>query len=992
MVKRRWILACAALCLAGIAAWGAFHEYTFVKSVEIDHYEELAGAFGLDFPPEQWTLPTRLPLGAAITVAASVLPFAYHTSWMVLFLAAVIAAAVLAYRLGGAEELALYGGTILATILVLGETIVFERIDAFAALFLFAAWSAQRWKRPQIAAALLGCASLLTPVAWLFLPGLFLLPAKRERASLLRGLGIGAFIGGASCFLALSPSIGWSFVRASAERVLSLGIQVESSWSVLALLKSNLAHAKASIDWNGFSHTIAHAPEWLGYLTLCCIAAASVLLPLVARRKGASPAAPDAVALILLCLTLGFGPALAPQFLLWIIPIALAWTYLRWKENPMSERLWALALLVLGAGLLTQWLYPSQYYTIIDQSSGLPLVGLLLRNGFLIAAGFLCLRDCGLLPRLRLPLLPFSLRASLWFIAVMGLFGAQSIIAVPLNDTVFVPKGQAPKQVSLPYFYKNDVTDFSVSFSLVREWYSPTVFTLKPDDCIVKIRINDTVVDKGDLLFCNNTKEVNFRELLRPGKNSVEFTLQDKGGKSGLGFSASRFDITILMHRLLLLIAILGLIRCIAVRFLPAAAERPFWMIAFFGIALRIAYTFYTPFAARAYDAADHYAYIDYVLHNWLIPQASNGWEFHQAPLYYFVAAAWHQTVTWLGYVPLMQYDDLQMLSLAFSLLTLGITLWIATLIFPGPSRTPRLLFAALMSTFPTLVFLSSRITNDVLYTVFGFLSVGLFLRFWRTRRAADWYGSCTAIALGFLTKANAVLVLPAALLSAFWEQRASKERVFSWTLLLHSGMYMAAISGWLVILRFLEPKTTKLLSFGHSGMNPKLLIPDNWNLLYYVTFNPLAVFSMPFNNNWAFDAHREYFFEYLYRSAFFGEFSFKQMPIAIPYAILTIGMILLLFGIAAMVMEWRKPQRFTRPLFSLLLTILAATLVFRLLFGCPCDQDFRFAILTLVPLFAFLCGYLEQKNAPFKPLLTACICGLCLMSSIFLISLVGTP
>src|SRR5687768_7113857 len=66
------------------------------------------------------------------------------------------------------------------------------------------------------------------------------------------------------------------------------------------------------------------------------------------------------------------------------------------------------------------------------------------------------------------------------------------------------------------------------------------------------------------------------------------------------------------------------------------------WLIFLIGAMLRVGYTAATPLEIRSYDWHGHLEYLTYVLQEWRIPFDSMGWEMHQAPLYYFVAAGVH--------------------------------------------------------------------------------------------------------------------------------------------------------------------------------------------------------------------------------------------------------------------------------------------------------------------------------------------------------------
>ena len=140
------------------------------------------------------------------------------------------------------------------------------------------------------------------------------------------------------------------------------------------------------------------------------------------------------------------------------------------------------------------------------------------------------------------------------------------------------------------------------------------------------------------------------------------------------------------------------------------------------GALLRLLYLVVTPFNLRNYDVGGHLDYITYMTVNWAVPQAGMGWEMHQAPLYYFVAALWTNLQPGLNII-----DELRGLSLICSLATLGIGAWLAVEMFPRRRQAWLAgLFALGIAVFPGLVFLTSRVNNDVLYAPLAFAAFGL--------------------------------------------------------------------------------------------------------------------------------------------------------------------------------------------------------------------------------------------------------------------------
>ncbi|MGD0813627.1 MAG: glycosyltransferase family 39 protein [Verrucomicrobiota bacterium] len=187
-----------------------------------------------------------------------------------------------------------------------------------------------------------------------------------------------------------------------------------------------------------------------------------------------------------------------------------------------------------------------------------------------------------------------------------------------------------------------------------------------------------------------------------------------------------------------------------------------FLLAAVWGLLLLHNYPFIP--AAAGFDAPDHLAYVRYVQDHHRLPDAREGWEMFQPPLYYVICAKLLDLGRWKAFEP-SGMMLLRFLSLAIGAVNLGLIFAGLRLIFPGDWKKS-LAGLVLAAFLPAQLCLLHYTTNETLSALFvtGALCLALHL----LRAGQPWWGwhGMLGIALGLalLSKASAVLVVPAAL------------------------------------------------------------------------------------------------------------------------------------------------------------------------------------------------------------------------------------
>ena len=466
-----------------------------------------------------------------------------------------------------------------------------------------------------------------------------------------------------------------------------------------------------------------------------------------------------------------------------------------------------------------------------------------------------------------------------------------------------------------------------------------------PDDCLEELTINNLRITSNILPFCDytNGRIIDISDIIHPGTNTIHALIRNHGGPTAF---AIKQDI----KRLSQLGLVLSIIICvIGILFFVTTTKnvRPKWswytVAILASIAIRFLYYLETDIQTRGYDTDCHIEYLMYMIANWSIPAASGGWQYYQPPLYYLLLAIpgiftnSKEIILWYA----------QVFSLLLSSGSVLAAAWVIQQIFTKKSQlNARVLTLALYGFFPASVFFSSRINNDVLLELLIILFLGSILRWWNEKGDRWLYVCSISLGLAIITKSNALLLLPILILSIILRSKSSLREKCSYGAI--ALVIIGGLSTWHASIRHAEGQTNIVGNL--SGLTSDLKIETNFQNL--IQFNPIRLISQPYNNPWEDASGRQYFFEYLFRSAFTGEFSFGDSLVPIVSSMILFGLILLLTTIVGF---WNIIRTYTMrylPLWTIPVAVLLGHTLFRQ-FVAPysCSQDFRYSIGALLPL-----------------------------------------
>lgn len=537
------------------------------------------------------------------------------------------------------------------------------------------------------------------------------------------------------------------------------------------------------------------------------------------------------------------------------------------------------------------------------------------------------------------------------FVVTIGLLIALRFQVAPvISPATFLVAEREPDTRDLPAFFDSVAATMVALVTIDVKSLHPGVYAVQVDDCIEKLAVNGVPVipDKIDRICSpHDLTRINLRPYLRPGTNSLSFSISDIGVTQGLGIQPSHTDPLLLGIWIALALSIAWYAYKLR-SLLPESKRWPgiFFAVLLFGLFVRMLYDGATPYNLRAHDLEGHLDYIAYMQQHWGIPIAKDGWEFHQPPLYYALAALWLTVLSPLQLPKILQYQSLAGWSLVLSVLTFVVALYCLRLLFGESNRRDSVMAGMMLAVFSGFVFFASRITNETLSAFLTVSTIALLMLWWKRGDRTTLVALALVFALGFLSKIS-ILALGPALAAAllFRPGRPWKVRLAD---IVVASVIVALAAGWYPAHRFfLEPEQEKTLSLGNDGMDATLAVPREFKHL--VTLNPVQVITHPFNDPWDDTFRRGYFPEFFFRSAFFGEYKFKRY-LVLAQTILILALLLLpalLFGIAT---DFRRRFREILPFHVAMLGMALAAFMYPYLFPFAPNQDFRFSVILILP------------------------------------------
>ena len=547
------------------------------------------------------------------------------------------------------------------------------------------------------------------------------------------------------------------------------------------------------------------------------------------------------------------------------------------------------------------------------------------------------------------------------------------------------------KEFSMPLSFDTgeEATDAFLLLNARFNYVHFSKFRLLVDDCIVHIRINGTQTMENDAKECiiQNGHILDVSDYVKKGKNLIQIRLYNYGGPAGFSMVPQPFDpLYITFILLFILIAVVFSARVLHV---TGATKKWAWGVSFIiaiGICIRLIYLLGTPYHERAYDVEGHIEYVHHLLDRGRLPAHGEGWQWYQPPLYYVMLTPMVGALRLAGASKQVITVQMQWVSFGISILTFFLVGYITLLLFRSKfDLRERLLFFGIAATFPGVVYFAARINNDILQLLWSVIAFMCLLLWWQQNKSVYWYCAIVSLCLGLLTKSNTVLLLPVAYLLLLFQKDLSLRQ--KWNMAWKSGVVILLLTEWLFLLRLWGNGNGSMV--GNAGnLNSGLAIQNTTPHLW--VFNPMQVLEHPFPNPWQDATRRQFFWEYLYRSAFFGEFmpDDRLHSLGITMLLLHFATVpLLLWGIVkGLWVQWRH----VFPVFLLFVFLAAGHWMFRYQYPYSSSQDFRYSAFLFLPFAYFTVLGLQLSNHRVRQIYTSILTMLIIACGLFSVLLVS--
>jgi hypothetical protein len=572
------------------------------------------------------------------------------------------------------------------------------------------------------------------------------------------------------------------------------------------------------------------------------------------------------------------------------------------------------------------------------------------------------------------------LRIALYFVATMSLFFGIQYTTIKLEKLEVFNQDQRIVNQD-PYFFSvYDRGEVVFKANIDNTGVKQNIYNLVIDDCLETLIINDQQYTPQNLnkdKICNVQKgvELPIGDLLNEGQNRLEFRTRNYGGEANLQITNS-FSDPLYLALVSFLIFFLSLF--LYEIFTLFGLKQTLSILLSFGVLIRLIYLSYTNFQTRQHDAlgeTGHIGYVKYILENFALPDPNNGFEFHQAPLYYIFSTLWIKMGEFFGFSNLWNFLQLQ------SILFFTVFLFFTLLIFQKfiTSKHNLFLVSALLIFWPSTILHSVRITNDQLvFAMFGGLLYFL-LSWYQSLKLKHFIIAFIFFIFGMMTKSTMVLgvliiflvfIIKAYQLSLshfnykqFWSKQgfkkfkyiSEKAKKYKFTIFKYFGIsFVLSLVGFIVnfdLIRIFNENNLENV-IGSSQLSNKLKVGSG--LQNYLYFDIEKFLTVPFMSPWEDSSGRQYFWNFFLKTSLFGEWTFfpdqiQNLAVAISFSFFVILLTVVGFLVLSKKSLWQVC------LFWILLVFVFGNMAHRYSNTYAPNSDFRFVLPILVPFLLIL-------------------------------------
>lgn len=376
------------------------------------------------------------------------------------------------------------------------------------------------------------------------------------------------------------------------------------------------------------------------------------------------------------------------------------------------------------------------------------------------------------------------------------------------------------------------------------------------------------------------------------------------------------------------------------------------------GVVIRVLYFNKYGIMTFQHDWHGHIEFIKYVATNWSLPtMPMKGWEYPQQPLYYIITGGLYGILTKMGFNDTDALHHLGYFSLLCSLIFLYYSYRFIALL--TQDRWIQLVAMIFISLTPSLVYVSTRISNDSLVLALSIMAIYYTIKAYQEQFKKGFLMALVMVSLLFLTKVSAsgieLLLFTLLLISYYKTEKGGEKRL---KISLHLYGLMGIFLLCFTLFKLYVPLEESHFYMVNSAKFPNQTL-ENLDINYFFSFHIIDLIQAGKSHVFGVDSIRHSFLTYQYGTMFFGEFDYNYFIKQSEYLHLVMQIILtlgLIFPMALLLylLNLHKEPQLHKILFAVLLINLVLILKFIISYPSICNTDFRYFVSSFT-LWAFV-------------------------------------
>lgn len=483
---------------------------------------------------------------------------------------------------------------------------------------------------------------------------------------------------------------------------------------------------------------------------------------------------------------------------------------------------------------------------------------------------------------------------------------------------------------------------------------------------------------------------------LKRGKNIVTVLLENTGRDPGLRL-AQKYQFTdfIVIAILLALPAMYLLVHIFMfvldrILALPKMSLNYALVLLALGIVIRIWYGLDMGFIHYQHDYQGHIEYIEFIAHEFFVPLPHKAWEFPQQPVYYLFNGALFAV---LEHFSVVKDSILKVISFfAVIISSVGLIYAYRLVRLMSKDKWVHVYLVGFLCFTPSLVYMSSRISNDPWASTFAFMSLFYLVSSYKKSWSKHLYKAIFFTSLLFLTKISGMVIealFITLLLTSYIEKESSAQRAIK-----VYSMVGVVVLGYTLFRSFYPVPMS--FSVVNSGIWPgQDLRPIGLDYIFSFNFPTLLADAEANILGTENHAVTRSFPTYQYATMLFGEFGYdwwKNQSYWLYFNMQAMILLGLIIPISWIAFFFIKKERLD--IYFIIAVGAAFLLQLKFIFSYPSvsNTDFRYHIAVFFPLawmFSRGCAYLADKHRTLKLAINIGFLSYIAMSCLFFITLI---